>query len=95
MHCVVFRPIAILVFVVIFMVAVAIVTSFIAPVAADNRTLQVGAAFWSQHQTISDRAWQAQRKALQADYKAKHRAAAKHKDVNVTTVVYKSQQTLT
>ena len=40
--------------------------------------LQAGAAFWSQHQVVSDRAWQAQRQALHADYKAKHRSAAKH-----------------
>ena len=45
---------------------------------ADLMTLQAGAAFWSQHKVTSERAWQAERQALHADYKAKHRAAAKH-----------------
>ena len=40
-------------------------------------TLQAGAGFWNQHQVLSERAWQAQRQVLHADYKAKHRAAAK------------------
>lgn len=46
--------------------------------AADVMVLQAGAGFWSQHEVVSDRAWQIQRQALHADHKAKHRAAAKH-----------------
>ena len=44
----------------------------------DLMTLQAGAAFWSQHEVVPEKAWQAQRQALHVDYKAKHRAAAKH-----------------
>lgn len=49
-----------------------------ATAAADLMSLQAGAVFWNEHQVLSERAWQAQRQTLHADYKAKHRAAAKH-----------------
>ena len=47
-------------------------------VSVDLMSLRVGAAFWRQQKELSEKAWQAQRQVLHADYRAKHRAAAKH-----------------
>ena len=47
-------------------------------VYADLNILQHGSNFWRQHNTLSNKAWEAQRTALQKDYKDKRRAATKH-----------------
>lgn len=45
---------------------------------ADLTVLTHGAGFWQQHGGVSQKEWQAQRQALQADYRAKRSAATKH-----------------
>ncbi|KAL0041991.1 hypothetical protein WJX77_000059 [Trebouxia sp. C0004] len=49
-----------------------------APLYPDLMSLRVGAGFWRQDNELSDKDWQAQRQVLHADYRTKHRTAAKH-----------------